>query len=398
MAARALNNARIDTVPESVTLKLLDRIQELRAKGKKIILLNKGEPENPPSYAVELTKKALDDGNIRMTSTSGLLELRQAVAKVLEDDDPAIRVDPSSEIIITPGSKFAAFLGVASTVQEGDEVLLPDPIFPPLRDIVSILGGKPIEVRLDEKDGFHHYFEKFEAKITKKTKMIVINYPNNPTGATLEKRDIERLLEIAEEHDLLVLADEIYEKIVFDTAHKHILSFPEYRKRTMMTSGFTKTYGMGGWRLGYLVTNQQLAERALKVLRNSITFMPAFVQKAGALVMGDPRSRLFISQNLETFRIKRDYFVKELNKISGISVVPPAGSFYLFPNISGLGISSATLAEKLIVEEGIAVLPGNAFNPWWDDHIRISCTEPMEEMELAVQKIRQFVERQIIMR
>ena len=386
-------SSRLSSVPDSVTLKLLDRIHELRRQGRKVILLNKGEPENPPPFATEFTKRALDDGLIHMPPTAGLPELTEAIAETLVEDDNKIQIDPKSEIIVTPGSKFAAFIGVASILEQGDEVILPDPIFPPLRDMVTVLGGRAVQVKLEEGKNFELNVAKIEEKITPRTKMIILNYPNNPTGISIDRKKLLDVLEVARERNLVVLADEIYEKIVFEKPHAHILSFTDYGERTMMTSGFTKTYGMSGWRLGYLVTSKELAGRALKVLRNSTTFVPAFIQKAGAMVMRDPRTKDFIRENLNNYKQKRDLLLKEFRSIPGMTVVTPGGSFYLFPSIAGTPLrSSSVFAERLLADYGVAVLPGSAFNPWWDDHMRISCTESIEDMGFAMDRIREFIE------
>jgi aspartate aminotransferase len=368
------SSSRLSLVPESVTLRLLDRIHELRKKGKKVILLNKGEPENPPPYASEFTKMALDQGLVHMPPISGLPELAEAIAETLSEDDKQIQLEPRSEIVITPGSKFAAFIAVASVIEQGDEVILPDPIFPPLRDMVTVLGGKAVQVKLDEDSNFELDVGTLERSITERTKMIILNYPNSPTGASIGEKQLRNVLEIARQKKIIVLADEIYEKIIFEKKHTHVLSFSDYREITMMTSGFTKTYGMSGWRIGYLITNQRLAQRALTVLRNSTTFCPAFTQKAAEMVMRDPRTKDFIGRNLRDYREKRDFLLKEFRSIDGMNVVTPDGSFYLFPSIAGTRVpSSSVFAEKLLSDYGVAVLPGNAFNPWWDDHLRISC-------------------------
>lgn len=384
-------SSRVRSLPTSPILKVIDLAKELERKGEKIIHFEKGEPEfRTPEHILKAIKDALDGGYTKYMPSQGLLELREAIAQKLEDE--GIGTDPRSEILVTPGGKHALYLAITSLLEEGDEVLIPEPFFPAYRDITLIAGGQPMFVPFKEEDSFQLPREDLASRVTKRTKMMILNYPGNPTGWVPSRQELGEILDVAVDNDIFVLSDEIYERFVFDgLEHHHALSFDDAREHVVMLNSFSKTYGMTGFRLGYIVAEKDLISQMLKHQQNSITCVSGFIQMAGIAALRGPQG--FIEEKVETYRRRRDYAVDRLNKIDGVSCTKPRGAFYVFPNISRLGVSSEELADRILREAGVATVPGTALGDSWDTHLRISLTETDENVRMGIERIAEVMER-----
>jgi len=380
----------VQTIPTYLLTKIWDVEREMRAKGIDIIDLATGVPEvDPPDHVIQATVQAVKE-HMALSPPQGLLELRQAITERLRDDDGS-EVD-ESEILITPGSKAALFVSIVSSIEKDDEVLMPSPFFHPYLQITSFAGGKLIKVPCFADGSFRLRREDLETRITKKTRLVILNYPNNPAGWTLTKDGLKAILELAQEHDLLVLTDEIYCKIVFDgLRHFHSTYFRDLRDRIMMTGGFSKTYAMPHYRLGYAVANKKRVDQMKKLLLAMITMPNTFVQKAGVAALKGQQD--FVNKRLEVYEKRRDLAVERLNKIEGVRCSRPQGAFFVFPDLSLLRMPSVELAERLIREEHVSTVPGVGSGEEWDGYLKISLTDTDDRLAEALGRIHRFVQK-----
>jgi aminotransferase len=387
-----LNPAKRTEVPGSPTVAMISKVKELKRKGIDVISLGAGEPGFvTPEHIREFAKKALDEGNTFYSDSAGLLELRTAIAEKAKRDN-GIDVDANSEILVTVGGKEAVFASMMALLNPGDEVILSDPCWVSYEPCTIFAGGVPVRVPLHEEKQFGMNLTDLEKSITSRTKMIIINSPNNPTGGVLEKNDLESIADIAVENDLVVLSDELYEYLVYDgTKHSSIGSLPEMKDRTITINGFSKAFAMTGWRLGYMIADKRIVERAKVIHEHSVTGPSTFVQKAAALALHDDRSWKFVKEMRAQYQARRDVAANELNKIDGVSCVKPRGAFYAFPNISSLGKSSVAMSEFLLEKAKVATIPGVGFGKRGENHIRITFTNPEEELREAFKRIREVI-------
>lgn len=387
-----MNLAKRAEVPNSPTVGMISRVRELKRRGIDVISLGTGEPGFvTPEHIREFAKKALDEGNTFYSDSAGLLELRTAIAEKTKRDN-GIDADVNSEILVTIGGKEAVFASMMALLNPGDEVIVSDPGWVSYEPCIVFAGGVPVRIPLYEEKQFGISIEDLEKSITSRTKMIIVNSPNNPTGSVLEKNDLESIANVAVENDLVVLSDELYEYLTYDgIRHLSIGSFPEMKDRTITINGFSKAFAMTGWRLGYMIADKRIVERAKVIHEHSVTGPTTFVQKAGALALRDERSWKFVNEMRAQYQARRDVVVNELNKTDGISCVKPRGAFYAFPNISSLGKSSIAMSEYLLDKARVATIPGLGFGKRGDSHIRITFTNPEDELKEAIKRIREAI-------
>jgi len=365
---------------------VLAKAQELERKGKQIVHFEIGEPDmETPKNIADAGIKAIKNKKTHYTPSIGILELRKAVIDEVEKTR-GYRPD-LKQVIITPGLKPGIFFSMLATVNPGDEIIYQDPGYPTYGSVSSFLGAKGVLIPLLEENEFRMNPDDIKKRITKKTKLIIVNSPQNPTGSVMTKSELEEIAMLAEEHDIFVVSDEIYSKMTYDTKHYTATSRDEAKERTVLLDGFSKYYAMTGWRLGFIVAPKKLAERLQDFLVSAISCTSDFTQRAG--VEGLTGNQDFISKMMKRFKEKRDRIVKGLNSIPGFSCLYPRGAFYAFPNIKKTGMNSQECADHLLYKAGVAVLPGTAFGPYGEGYIRFSYANTLENIDLAIKKIKE---------
>ena len=381
---------RMSLLGTETAFEVLARARALEAKGKKIVHLELGEPDfSTPDHVVEAAVAALRDGWHHYTPSSGIAPLREAIAEEISRTRK-IQVEPE-EVVVTPGAKPIMFFSLLALVQEGDEVIYPNPGFPIYESMISYAGARPVPVPLREEREFRMDLEELAGLIGSKTRMLILNSPSNPTGSVLQQEDLAEVAKILADRDILILSDEIYSHILYEGTHASITSFPGMKERTIILEGFSKTYAMTGWRLGYGVMSPPLAEQITKLMINSNSCTAAFTQMAGIQALRGDHAP--VSKMVETFRRRRDRVVELLNGIDGISCGTPRGAFYVFPNVRELTDNSSELATFLLHEAGVAVLGGTAFGQYGEGYLRLSYATSMVILEEGISKIAQGVKR-----
>jgi aspartate aminotransferase len=374
-------------IPPSSTLKVLGLAKELERGGKKIVHMEVGEPDfDTPAHIKEAAKQALDRGLTKYTPSAGLPELREAIAEHLTRQGIEAT---AKNVIVTPGAKHAIFCALAAALDPGDEVLIPSPCWT-YEAMVKIVGGKPVFIQVSEESGFKLEAEKLEEAITPRSRLLLLNYPNNPTGAVMSAAELKPLLDAAVDHDLLILSDDIYNVLVYEGEQGNPLKFPGMAERTISVNGFSKAYAMTGWRLGYAVAPADFIVEMAKIQEASTTCTASFVQAAAITALRGPQD--FVAQMRAEYRRRRDEIVRGLNEIDGIKCLKPQGAFYVFPSIEELGMTSLQFCESLLKTKGVAAVPGSGFGPGGEGHVRLSYATSMENIKLAIQLIREFVE------
>ena len=368
---------------------VLAEAKALEAQGRSIVHLEIGEPDfDTPRHIVDAAIQALRDGWHHYTPSAGVPELRTTIAEMVSRSH-GIPVSPD-EVVVTPGAKPIIFFSLLALIEEGDEVIYPNPGFPIYESMICYAGGKPVPIRLREELDFRLDVEELIRASGPRTKMVILNSPNNPTGSVLTREDLVRLAGAFAGRNVMLLSDEIYRQILYGGEPLSIASFPGMKEQTIILDGFSKAYAMTGWRLGYGVMNRGLAEQVTKLMTNSNSCTAAFTQKAAvAALKGDQSS---VTDMVGTFRNRRDRLVKLLNAIKGVTCRTPRGAFYVFPNIQGLKRSSSDLAKALLREAGVAVLSGTAFGEYGEGYLRLSYATSMENLEEGARRIRDFVE------
>src|SRR5437773_283630 len=337
---------------------VLARARQLERSGREIVHLEIGEPDfDTPVHIKDAAKQALDAGATHYGPSAGLPELREAIAKHVAETR-GVPVSPE-EVVVTPGAKPIMFFTIMAMIGEGDEVIHPNPGFPIYESVINFVGGKPVPIPLREESGFGFDLELFERSVSSKTKLIVINSPENPTGGVLDRSQLERIAAIAVAHQIPVLTDEIYRQFLYEGEFASIMNMRGMRDLTILLDGFSKSYAMTGWRLGYGVMPPKLVEHVSRLMVNSASCTASFVQLAGiAALEGDQTP---VTRMVEAFRRRRDLVVEGLNALPGVSCIVPRGAFYAFPNVTRLGRPSAEIAERLLDDAGVALLAGTAF-------------------------------------
>ena len=371
---------------------VLARARELEARGREIIHLEIGEPDfDTPAHIVEAGCRALREGHTHYTPAAGIPELREAIAEDVFRSR-GIPVDPS-QVVVTPGGKPVMFFAILAVVEAGDEVLLPNPAFPIYESMVNFVGGRPVFVPLRQENGFRLDLEEFRDRLGPRTRLVILNSPANPTGGVLTPEDIGALAEILRERpDVYVLSDEIYSRIVYpEASFASIASEPGLGPdgRTIILDGFSKTYAMTGWRLGYGVMPRRLAEEFTKLQVNSSSCANAAAQRAGLAALEGPQEP--VEEMVQEFRARRDMIVEGLNALPGVECILPHGAFYAFPRITGTGRTAGELARLLLEEAGVACLAGESFGEYGKGCVRFSFANSAENIERALERIDKWV-------
>jgi aspartate aminotransferase len=363
---------------------VLARAKALERQGKSVIHLEIGEPDfDTPAHIKEAAKRALDAGATHYGPSAGLPELREAIARHIEET----RGTPvtADEVVVTPGAKPIMFFAILALVNRGDEVVYPNPGFPIYESVVNFVGGVPVPIPLLEATGFGFDLAELERRVSRKTKLLIINSPQNPTGGVLAPDEIGRIAELARHYRVPVLSDEIYRRFLYDGRFASIASLPGMKAQTIILDGFSKSYAMTGWRLGYGVMPAPLAEHLTRLMTNSASCTATFVQQAGlAALQGDDAP---VRTMVEEFRHRRDLVVDGLNRLPGVSCARPPGAFYVFPNVKGLRRSSREIATYLLDEAGVALLWGTAFGEFGEGYLRLSYTASRESIQQALERM-----------
>ena len=381
--------ARMDSIGTETAFEVSARARALAATGRSIVYLQIGEPDfDTPDNVRAAAKKAIDDGLTHYPPYAGLPELRAAIAADTTERR-GFAVEPSN-VFVTVGGKGVMVYAIMALVDPGDEVIVPDPGYPIYDSITRFVGGTSVPIPIRQENDFRLDVDELASLITPRTKLIVINSPANPTGGVLTRGDIERIAELALRHDLVVLSDEIYARILYDGAeHFSIAALDGMAERTITLDGFSKTYAMTGWRLGYAIVPDWLVKAYGQLIINTISGATAFAQAGAIEALRGPQDD--VDAMVREFRARRDLIVDGLNDIPGFSCLRPQGAFYVFPDVSGTGLSGAELADRLLQEAGVCVLAGTAFGGVGKDHIRISYANSRENLTEALNRIKSFV-------
>lgn len=373
-------SSRLDQVEESATLRIADLTSELKKQGKDILSFSLGEPDfNTPSHVIEAAEKAVESGKTHYAPSLGIPELREAIATKLKKDN-SIDVT-AKEIIVTPGAKQAIFEACFSLLNDGDEAILLEPAWVSYDACIKMSGGKTVWVKANEDGSIP---KDFSRHITKKTRLIILNSPNNPSGSVLSKKDIETVADLARDNNLYVLSDEIYEKIIYDVKHYSIGSMiPE---RTITVNGFSKAYAMAGWRIGYVTAPKPLFQDMLKVQQHTISSPTTFVQYGAAAALNGPQD--CVEQMRQQFQERRSVVIKGLREM-GLRCEMPKGAFYAWPAVED---NSEKWAEKFL-EVGVGLTPGSAFGPDSNDHLRMSYASSMDDIKKGLERMKALLKQ-----
>ncbi|MDI7276109.1 MAG: pyridoxal phosphate-dependent aminotransferase [Anaerolineae bacterium] len=367
---------------------VLARARALEAQGRDVIHLEIGEPDfDTPQYIVEAAVQALRRGETHYTPSAGIPSLREAIAEEV-GRMRGITVSPD-EVVVTPGAKPIIFFSLLALAEPGDEVIYPNPGFPIYESMINFVGATPVPVPLREERGFRFDVDELGSKVTRRTRLIILNSPHNPTGGVLSREDLAAIAELALGHDLMVLSDEVYSRTLYEGEHCSIASFPGLKERTIILDGFSKTYAMTGWRLGYGAMPTALAACVNRLMVNSVSCTAAFTQWAGVEALRGPQEDS--ARMVEAFRERRDAVVAGLRSIPGLTCVEPKGAFYVFPNISAAGMPSKLFADSLLEKAGVAVLSGTSFGAYGEGYVRLSYANSLENLRRAVERIADFV-------
>ena len=378
---------RMSRLGTETAFEVLNKARALERQGKDIVHLEIGEPDfDTPSNVVEAAVDALHKGWTHYGPSAGLPELRQAIAEYVS----RTRGVPvtSDEVVVVPGGKPIIFFSILSLVDEGDEVIYPNPGFPIYESMIHYVGGRAVPIQLREERDFGLDVNELAALINDRTRLIILNSPQNPTGGVLSKSAIHGIAAAIGDRNIMVMSDEIYSRLLFEGEHFSIMSIPGFKDRTILLDGFSKTYAMTGWRMGYGVMRSDLATHVTRLMTNSNSCTASFTQVAGIEALrGDQSS---VDRMRDEFKRRRDVFVAGLNKIKGFSCRMPKGAFYTFPNITETGWPSKKLADAILQEAGVACLSGTAFGDYGEGYLRFSVANSLENLNKALDRIQQW--------
>ena len=371
---------------------VLNKARALERQGKSIIHLEIGEPDfSTPANVVEAAVDALRGGWTHYGPSAGLPELRQTIADYVSRTR-AVEVSPD-EVVVVPGGKPIMFFTMLALIEDGDEVIYPNPGFPIYESMINYVGGKAAPIQLREERDFAMDVNELAPLITARTKLIILNSPQNPTGGVIERKDIEQVAETIGERNILVLSDEIYSRLQFEGEPFSIMSVPGMKQRTILLDGFSKTFAMTGWRIGYGVMRADLAVHITRLMTNSNSCTASFTQMAGIEALCGDQSP--VGRMCAEFQRRSEVFVAGLNKIKGFSCRMPKGAFYVFPNITGTGWASKPLADALLDQAGVAALSGTAFGQFGEGYLRFSVANSLENLEQALERIDQWTKQNL---
>jgi len=384
---------RMSRLGTETAFEVLNKARALERQGRDIIHLEIGEPDfDTPRNVVEAGVDALRKGWTHYGPSAGLPELRQTIAESVSQTR-GVKVT-SQEVVVVPGGKPIIFFAVLALIDEGDEVIYPNPGFPIYESMVNYVGARAVPIRLCEERDFSLPMDELAALINDRTRLIILNSPQNPTGGVLDRKEIEQMARAIGDRNILVLSDEIYSRLVFDGGeHFSIMSVPGMQERTILLDGFSKTYAMTGWRMGYGVMRPDLATHITRLMTNSNSCTASFTQVAGIeAIRGDQSS---VDGMREEFQRRRDVFVAGLNKIKGFSCRMPRGAFYVFPNITATGWKSKLLADALLEQAGVAALSGTAFGAFGEGYLRFSVANSLENLRQALERIGEWTAKNL---
>ena len=384
MLAKSLERLGTETAFE-----VLARARALEADGRRIIHLEIGEPDfATPGHIVEAAAKALRDGQTHYCPAPGLPVLREACAEHLSRHR-GLAIEPG-RVLVAPGAKPFLFFGVLATCDPGDEVIYPNPGFPIYESVIRWAGATPVPLPLTEERGFAFSADELAERLTARTKLVILNSPANPTGGIVERELNVEIARVLAQHPCWLLSDEVYSEMLYDAQHDTIASHEGLVERTILLDGFSKTFAMTGWRLGYAALPEALVEPVTRLLINSVSCTPPAFQLAGVAALTGPRDE--VNAMLAEFRRRRDAVVAGLNRLPGVSCVTPRGAFYAFPNITATGLAAKELADRLLNEAGVAVLAGTAFGAHGEGYLRLSYANSLENIDEALDSIRTLLE------
>lgn len=384
---------RMSRLGTETAFEVLNKARALERQGRSIIHLEIGEPDfDTPANVIEAGVNALRSGWTHYGPSAGQPELRQTIADYVARTRN-VKVAPE-EVVVVPGGKPIIFFTILSLIDEGDEVIYPNPGFPIYESMIQYVGGKAVPIQLREARDFSLDVDELASLISDRTKLIILNSPQNPTGGILKRREIEQIAQIVGDRNIMILSDEIYSRLLFDgEQHFSIMSLPGMQERTILLDGFSKTYAMTGWRMGYGVMRPDLAAQMTRLMTNSNSCTASFTQVAGVEALrGDQSS---VDHMRDQFQHRRDVFVAGLNKIKGFSCRMPKGAFYVFPNIQQTGWQSKPLADALLEQAGVAALSGTAFGAFGEGYLRFSVANSLENLNEALNRLDQWTKKNL---
>ena len=377
---------RLDRLGTESAFEVLAHARALEAQGRDIVHCEIGEPDfATPQNIIDAATSAMNNGATHYTPASGIREVREATATYVAKQTGV----PTTwrNVVLTPGSKNILMFALMALVEDGDEVILPDPGYPIYRSLVSFIGGVPVSLPIRQSNGFRVDAEELASLITPRTRVLIVNSPQNPTGGILTAKDCEAIAELATRHDLFVISDEIYSRLNYEGAHVSLYGVPGMAERTVLMDGCSKAWAMCGWRLGFGAMPEELAKRMDTLMINTSSCAAAFTQWAAVEAFESPESDAAVTAMVTEFRARRDLLVDALNRIPGVACHKPEGAFYVFPDISATGHGDRELAAALLDEVGVAVLAGSSFGPQGAGHIRLSYANSVDNLRRAADRI-----------
>jgi aspartate/methionine/tyrosine aminotransferase len=385
----ATRMARLGT---ETAFEVLARAQALEAQGKSVVHLEIGEPDfDTPENIRRAAIEAMQGGWTHYGPSAGLRDVREAIASYIEKTR-GIYAEPD-QVVVTPGGKPILFFTMMALLDEGDEAIYPNPGFPIYESVIQFLGAKAVPIRLREDRNWAFDLDEFASLITPKTKLVVLNSPHNPTGGTLDHAALKAIADLAQKHSFTILSDEIYSRILYEGTHESIAAFPGLRERTIILDGFSKTYAMTGWRLGYGVMDKPLATHVARLMTNCNSCTNSFVQKAGKEALTGPQDS--VDAMVAEFHRRRNRLVAGLNALPGVTCTMPTGAFYAFPNITGTGMAAGDLAKALLEEAGVAALSGTAFGKFGEGYLRLSYANSIANLEKALERMGGYLDAKL---
>jgi aspartate/methionine/tyrosine aminotransferase len=384
--------SRMSRLGTETAFEVLVRARALERQGRHIIHLEIGEPDqDTPANIVEAAVEALHQGATHYSPSAGIPDLREAIAEDVAKSR-GIKVT-ADEVVVVPGGKPIIFFTMLALIEEGDEVIYPNPGFPIYESMINFLGGKAVPVHLREDRDFRMDVDELAKDITDRTKLIIINSPQNPTGGVMTKEDVQDLAAAIGDRDIMVMTDEIYHRLLFEGEHYSIAAVDGFKDRTIILDGFSKTYAMTGWRMGYGVMRPDLATHIARLMTNSNSCTATFTQVAGIEALRGDQGE--VEKMRQEFEHRRNVFVNGINKVKGFSCRLPKGAFYAFPNVKETGWPSKKLADALLEEAGVAALSGTAFGAFGEGYLRFSVANSIENIELALERIDQWAKKNL---
>lgn len=380
---------RMERLGTETAFDVLCRAKELECS-REVIHLEIGEPDfNTPRYIIEAAQRALDEGWTHYCPSAGIPELREAIAEYA-GRLRGVKFFPE-QVVVTPGAKPVMAFAIMALVDTGDEVIYPNPGFPIYESMIEYMGGRPVPIRLREEREFRLDAEELAQLVNPRTKMIVINSPANPTGGVLNREDLRLIADTALKYNVWILADEIYSEIIYDVPFESIAQFTDVHPRLIILDGFSKTFAMTGWRIGYGIMPKDMVEKMARIETNINSCTTTFIQRAGIAALRGPHTD--VDRMVAEFKKRRDFIVEGLNRLPGFRCVKPQGAFYVFPNVEGTGIDCKVLADRLLEEEGVACLAGTCFGKFGDGFMRFSYANSIDNINRALERINRFLNR-----